>query len=212
MCIRQVFITGSGDYDEAELMVAACIEMQPDTQTSTFSSIQSLLQLMLIRKEAKTALQRLGNHASVLGPDSSKLKACEVEVLKSPLPLKVLPGLSSCNEESDTLVASESTVSHSTANTPNSPVSAAAAHLHPSPSSSRSRPAYASTSKPTSTVSLDQNIVAAWADYIQAHRIPKDAPSIPLAVTIGITVPPGFETHYKVAAFALTKLRSNVAK
>jgi hypothetical protein len=210
LCAREVFISESGDYDEAELMLAACIEMQPDTQTSTFSNIQSMLQLMLIRKEAKNALQRLGDHSSVLGPDNLKLKASELKVLKSPA--KVLPGLSSCNEEYGTLVTLESKLSHSTANTPNSPVSAAAAHLHPSPSSSRSRPAYASTSKPTTTVSLDQNIVAAWADYIQAHRIPKDAPSIPLAVTIGITVPPGFETHYKVAAFALTKLRSNVAK
>ena len=94
---------------------------------------------------------------------------------------------------------------------PSSPI-AAKTQLQQSPSGTRTRPAYASTNRPPKSVSLDQNVVMAWADYIQSHAIPRDAPSIPLAITIGIAVDAGFETHYKVAAFALAESRAKAAK
>ncbi len=184
--------------------------MQPDAQWSSSSSIQALLQLILIRKEAKNALKQSVEHASLLRSDSIQTKSCASDSGKTTI--RVSTVRSSMHTESNVRVAFDSSASNSTGNTASTPVQVAATNLQPSPSSSRSRPAYASTSKSSNTVSLDQNIVMAWADYIQVHRIPRDAPSIPLSLTIGIPIQPGFETHYKVAAFALAESRSKAAK
>ena len=184
--------------------------MQPDAQSSSSSNIQALLQLILIRKEAKNALKQSVEHASLLRPDSIQTKSCTSDSGK--LSILVSTVRSSMHSESNVRVAFDSSASNLTVNTASTPVQVGATNLQPSPSSSRSQPAYASTSKSSNTVSLDQSIVMGWADYIQVHLIPRDAPSILLSLTIGIPIQPGIETHYKVAAFTLADSRSKAAK
>jgi hypothetical protein len=200
----------SGDFEEAETILTAGIEMQPDVQSSSSTNIQALLQLISIRKEAKNALKRSVEQTSLVRPKTIQLKLSNLDGVTATI--RVSTGQSSLHAELNVPMTLDSSASNSTINTASSPVRDAATNLQPSPSNSRSRPAYASTSKSPNTVSLDQNIVMAWADYIQTHGIPRSAPSIPLSLTIGIPVQPGFETHYKIAAFALTESRSKPAK
>ena len=189
-----------GDFEEAESMVSVCIEMQPDNQSQSSSSMKTLLELILIRKDASNALKRLDQLPSHLKQSSLNPKTSHLDAAKSATRGTTL----SSSPETATAVLDPP------ADRPSSPI-AAKTQIQQSPSSTRTRPAYAST-RPPKSVSLDQNVVMAWADYIQSHSIPRDAPSIPLAITIGIAVDAGFETHYKVAAFALAESRAKAAK
>ena len=186
--------------------------MHQEEESSSFLKVQELLQLVVIRKEASDALTRLRAQDDA-NPKRSPLKqnkndSSESDSLKTPIRISTV----------------RSTPTHSAANCPptqlfsgsniESPPIAIAQlqQLQPSPSSARSRPAYASASKASDAVPLDEAIVLVWADYIEKRSIPRDAPSIPLSLNIGVPVPPGFETHYKVAAFALAKSRRSQNK
>jgi len=198
--------------------IRACLEIQPEGNSSSFSRMQELLQLVQLRKEVNLVYEqsmatqddRHAKSSKLLDPPtpqkhhSDGTKGIRVSTVRSALATEY-------NPESLADGLSLEQISLSTANTPSSPVQVTQMPSQQSPSS-RSRPAYASTNRARDTVSLDQNIVLAWAHYIQKHSVPRDAPSIPLALSIGIAVPPGFETHLKVAAFALLESRSKSAK
>ena len=178
-------------------MIQTCMQIQPDIRCPSFLTMQSLLQLITIRKEAQSALAR--SSIEKLSPLKQRSN------VRDPTKASLRIG-GNTPDATVSIFNAESSVDK------RSPVKTASSEIPPSPTSVRSRPAYASTNRPSPTVSLDQNIVTAWADYIQAHAIPKDAPPIPLALTIGISVQPGFEVHYKIAAFSICELRAKSKK
>lgn len=203
-----------GDYDEAEAILTACTQMHEDQESPSFLKVQELLELVKIRKDASEALKRLSAQ-EVMHSVSSLLKQPKIvsndsSSLKSPIRVRStkMTNLRSSVESISTQQFSESVsnadISANDIVPQNQPF--------PSALSTRSRPAYASAGKALETISLDPNIVIAWADYIEQHSIPRDAPSIPLSLNVGITIPPGFEIHYKVAAFALVKSRKQQSK
>jgi hypothetical protein len=202
----------SGDYDEAEAMITACIQMHQEEESTSFLKVQELLQLVVTRKEASDALTRLRRAQKDANPTRSPLKQTETESsesnsLKTPIRISTVRSTSTHSAANF-----PSTQQFSGSNIESPPIAIAQSQLQPSPSSARSRPAYASASKTSDTAALDATIVSAWADYIEKWSIPREAPSIPLSLNIGVAVPPGFETHYKVAAFALAKSRRSQNK
>jgi hypothetical protein len=187
-------------------MAAACSEMHNDKDSATCVNIQEVMRLLAIRKDASTALKRQDS----IGLSRSPMKSINPGSTDSD-GFKSSIRVNSTRHVSAVYVGQHPATSTSL-KTEGNAIQVSRAELQQFQSGVRSRPAYASAGKISDTIVLDQNIVIEWANYIQTHSIPRDAPSIPLSLNVGVAVPPGFETHYKVAAFALAKSRQSLHK
>jgi hypothetical protein len=179
-------------------MVRICIQIHPSVESSSFSKKVELLQILTARKEAASAMVL----KSKTRPAPRIRTSVNSKIIKSP---DVMISDNSAHESNSNALNSQSTTYE-----PSLRTKEASLQIHAP--TSRLRPAYASVTRAADVAALDQRIVKEWASYIHQHSVPKDAPSIPLSLSIGISVHPGFETHYKVAAFELLEMRSKMTK
>jgi hypothetical protein len=123
------------------------MQIQPDKVSASFLNMQSLLQLILIRKEAKSALARL----SIEKSSPLKQRTSERDQTKS----SVRVGGRSFHSNVSQLKAEDSTVA--VVHSRGSPdFETKPSQMPQSPYSVRSRPAYASTNMPSPTKSTNK--------------------------------------------------------